>query len=135
MKSGLFLFALALVAASAQDQRALAGFTRSPTEHVINEVEQPFEVRSVTGVVTREGSEPLQPLEDVLVEIKGPGDHDKIRATKTDVNGKFHIGHVPAGTYRFKTTLNGFQSAVGTIIVSRKAPKKNSIGLAVLIGT
>ncbi len=33
----------------------LKGFTKSPTEHIINELDQPFTVRSVKGVVLDQG--------------------------------------------------------------------------------
>jgi Carboxypeptidase regulatory-like domain len=134
MKTRLLLCVLAIAVSSAsQEKGKYAGFTKSPTEHIINELKQPFEVESIRGVVTREEGE-QEPLQNVLVEIKGSGDHDKIRRAKTDEHGQFKISHVPAGTYTFKTTLNGFQSVVGTIIVSKKAAKDSRIKIAMLIG-
>src|SRR5215469_4546127 len=131
MKTGLFLCVLGMAVAYAQDKDKLGGFTKSPTEHIINKLEEPFEVRSVSGVVMRQGGE-QEPLRDVLVEIKGPGDHDRIRRTKTDDHGQFKISHVPAGTYSFKVTLDGYQSVMGRIVVSKNAAKNNSIKIAML---
>jgi hypothetical protein len=133
MKIRSFLVVLAVVATSAQNKGTLEGFTKSASEHIINELEQPFQVQSISGLVTHDGVGQY-PLKDVLVEIKGPGDHDTIRRTRTGGNGQFRIGHVPAGIYRFKVTLNGFQSVIGTIIVSKSAAKGSRIKIAMLIG-
>lgn len=134
MKTKLLLCVLAIaISGASQEKGKYAGFAKSPTEHIINELKQPFEVKAVWGVVTRkEGDQ--EPLQNVLVEIKGPGDHDKIRRAKTDEHGQFKINHISAGTYQFKATLDGFQSVVGTIIVSQKAPKNSDIKIAMLIG-
>jgi hypothetical protein len=130
MKTGMLLCLLALVAASAQDKH---GFTKSPTEHIINKLNQPFAVQSVSGVVTRgEGNQ--EPLRDAVVEIKGPGKQERLRRTKTDDLGQFRINHVPVGTYIFKVTLSGYQSVIGTVIVSKKAARGSSIKIAMLIG-
>ena len=133
MRIASLLVVFAVVIASAQGTRKLDGFTRSPTEHIISELEQPFHVQSVRGLVTRKAAG-QDPLQDVLVEIKGPGDHDEIRRTKTDRQGQFRIGHVAAGTYTFKVTLIGFQSVVGTIIVSKSAAKDSRINIAMPLG-
>jgi Carboxypeptidase regulatory-like domain len=113
-------------------QDIVGDFTRSPTEHIINEIPQPFVVRSVVGLITLPyGGEPLT---GVLFEIQGPGTDRKIRRCKTDEHGRFKMGRVPEGTYRFKATSNGFQSEMGTIIVSRKALKTNEIEITMPVG-
>jgi hypothetical protein len=134
MKELLLLCVFAVgISAIPQDKGKYAGFTKSPTEHIINELEQPFEVRSLRGLVTRkEGDQ--GPLRDALVEIKGPGDHDQVRRARTNENGEFRIAHIASGTYKFKVTLDGFQSVVGTIIVSKEAPKAAQIRIALPIG-
>ncbi len=76
--------------------------------------------------------ESLEPLANVLIEIQG--NDKKIRHGKTDAKGRFAIALAPSGTYKFKATLDGFQSIIGMIIVSRESPKKNEIQLAMLIG-
>ncbi len=118
----------------AQQNDTVGDFTRSPTEHIINTVEQPFVVHSVKGVVMLKTSGPREPLKDVLFEIQGSGADRKIRRATTDENGRFKMGHIPAGTYRFKATLNGFQSVMGTIIVSRAAAQDNQIEIAMPLG-
>ncbi len=80
------------------------------------------------GVVSRkEGYH--EPLPNVLFEIQGPSTGKKIRRATTDEHGRFKIGHVPAGTYKFKATLNGFQSVMGTITISKKATTENESDL------
>lgn len=121
-------------AATAQEKTTVGDFTKSPTEHIINQIDQPFVVQSVKGFISRQSAGPTEPLSDVLFEIQGPGADRKIRRGTTDENGRFKIGHVPTGTYKFKATLNGFQSVMGTITVSKRAPKADEIRIAMPIG-
>ncbi|HKW35853.1 MAG TPA: carboxypeptidase-like regulatory domain-containing protein [Candidatus Acidoferrum sp.] len=124
---------VAVVPAKAQDKAAVGDFTKSPTEHIISQLDQPFVVRSLQGIVSRkEGYQ--EPLPNVLFEIQGPGTGRKIRRATTDDHGRFKIGHVPAGTYKFKATLNGFQSVMGTITLSKKATTGNEIRLEMQVG-
>ena len=101
----------------------LADFTKSPTEHIIVFLDEAFVVRSVEGVIRTERG-PDDPLSDVLLELQGPGSDKRIRSTRTDRQGRFQMRRVPNGTYRFKATLDGFQSVVGTIVVSKKSKIK-----------
>ena len=119
---------------AAQENSTVGDFTKSPTEHIINRIEQPFVVRSVQGIVNRQTGGPAEPLANVLFEIQGPGTERKIRHATTDENGRFKMGHVPVGTYKFKATRNGFQSVIGTLTVSKEAPKTDEIKIAMAIG-
>jgi Carboxypeptidase regulatory-like domain len=110
----------------------LAGFTKSPIEHVINQIDEPFVVRSVNGLIEFEGAN--QTLQRVLFEIRGPGGEKRIRQATTDSRGRFQVRHVPNGTYQFKATLNGFQSVVGTIVVTNKATKAKTINISMRVG-
>ena len=109
-------------------------FTESPTEHIINEIKDPFVVQSVEGKITLGGADRETPLADTLFEIQGPGSNRRIRHTTADGNGRFRIGNVPNGTYKFKATLNGFQSVVGNITVSKGASKNQEIEVAMKVG-
>ena len=121
------------IAAAAQDKASIGDFTKSPTEHIINRLEQPFVVRSVKGVIIRkEGYR--EPLPEVLFEIQGPDTDRKIRRATTDEHGRFRMGHVPMGTYKFKAILTGFQSVMGTITVSKKAGKTAEIKIEMPVG-
>lgn len=113
-------------------QRQVGEFTRSPYEHIINEIDHPFVVRSVEGLITlpHKGG----PLTGVLFEIRGPGTDRQIRRCKTDKHGRFKMRGVAEGTYRFKATLSGLQSEMGTIIVSKKSPKNNEIKIVMPVG-
>jgi hypothetical protein len=107
-------------------------FTRSPTEHLKAYVDQPFVVRSVTGFVTLERAG--DPLAHALVEIQGPAEKLRIRRATTDEHGRFGIRHVPHGSYKFKVTLGGYQSVLGTITVSRSASGDNKIRIEMAYG-
>lgn len=124
-----------LVCSAAGQQRfesgELKGFTRSSTEHIINELEEPFVVRSVEGQILDPAG---YPMPGALFEIRGPESSERIRAAKTGKGGRFRIGSAPEGTYRFKATFSGFQSVIGTVIVKRTAAKKNRIGLTLKFG-
>lgn len=134
----LWLLALLIIStklglAQKYDIADYADFTKSPTEHALNVVAQPFTVHSVGGVIQFKNG-PLEPLANVLFEIQGPGIKKQIRRTITDVHGRFKIGHVQNGTYKFKATLNGYQSSVGAIVVSKKAERRSNINIEMLIG-
>lgn len=135
MRAWFLMWAVVLSAvAIAQEKATVGDFTKSPTEHIINRIEQPFVVQSVKGIISRQTAGPTEPLANALFEIQGPGIDRKIRRATTDDKGHFKIGHVPAGSYKFKATLNGFQSAIGTITVSKEAPKADEIKIAMSIG-
>jgi Carboxypeptidase regulatory-like domain len=135
MRAWFVMWVVVMVAvATAQEKGAVGDFTKSPTEHIINRIEQPFVVQSIKGTISRQTGGPTEPLANVLFEIQGPGTDRKIRRATTDGNGHFKIGHVPVGSYEFKATLNGFQSVMGTITVSKGAPKAGEIKIAMSVG-
>ena len=107
----------------------LKGFTKSPTEHIIDEPDKPFTLRAVRGVV-------LDPsraeMDGVVVEIRDEA--GRIRSTKTSRKGTFNLSGVPKGTYKFKVTMNGFQSVVGDIVVSKKASKDDQMKIVMKLG-
>jgi len=112
----------------------LSDFTKSPTEHVINTIEEPFHVRTVTGVIgTVSDSYPPGPA-GIIFEIEGPGQERRIRRALTDKQGRFKISHVPIGAYRFKATRDGFQSAIGTIIVQKPPEGAGVIKIVLPLG-
>jgi hypothetical protein len=95
----------------------LKGFIKSPTEHIIERLEKVPTLQNVEGFV---GSKELdQPLEGVVIEIRGPGEAETVRAAKSNQQGRFRFGRVPDGAYTIKLTLNGFRSVVGTVAVQR----------------
>ena len=110
----------------------ISEFTKSPTEHIINEVHEPFHVKSVIGTITFAGS--TEGVAKVLFEIEGPGSQRTIRHGMTDSRGHFKISHVPPGTYKFKATLSGYQSVVGIIVVSKRAVKSAVITVQMHLG-
>jgi hypothetical protein len=121
------------VLSAAQDKATIGDFTKSPTEHILIQLEQPFVVRSVKGFIRRKQGD-QEPLSNVLIEIQGPGNDRTIKRTTTNEHGRFRMGHVAEGTYKFKTTLNGFQSVMGTITVSKKATRHDEIKIELPVG-
>jgi hypothetical protein len=107
----------------------LKGFTKSPTEHIIDEPEKPFTVHDVRGVVLDPSG---REMDGVVVEIRGEA--GRIRGTKTNLKGTFKLGGVPKSTYKFKVTMNGFQSVVGDIVVSKKANKADQMKIVMKVG-
>jgi len=135
-KSLLVLLALGpAVPAVSQTNQSLDpfDFTKSPTEWLTVVIDRPFTVRSVKGMIDFQNA-PDKPLADVLLEIEGPGVVRKIRRATTRDDGRFRIKNVPQGTYRFQTTKSGLNSMIGTIVVSRKAPKTGEIEFANAVG-
>jgi hypothetical protein len=122
-----------IVSSTAQDKATVGDFTKSPTEHIIIQLEQPFVVRSVKGFIRRKQGD-QEPLSNVLIEIQGPANDRTIKRTTPNEHGRFRMGHVAEGTYKFKTTLNGFRSVMGTITVSKKATRHDEIKIEIPVG-
>jgi len=119
--------------ATCQEKGTTGDFARSSTEHIINYIDQPFIAKSVAGVISRtQGDQGAMP--GVLFELQGTGTDRRIRRTTTDQHGRFKIRNVPEGTYKFKATLDGFQSVMGTISIAKKAPRANVIKISMSVG-
>ena len=102
-------------------------------EHLIYYVDEPFVVRSVSGVVLSKGGEWPEQVQ-VLFEIRGPNGVDKVRGTRLNSGGRFKIDRVRPGKYAFKATASGWQSTVGTIIVTNKAEPNATIRIVMPLG-
>lgn len=135
MRKLVLTFTLVLaIPLAAQERFAsgdLKGFTRSPIEHIVVTLSEPFEVATVEGTILMEDASPLG---DVLFEIRGPGSSERIRASSTDAKGKFKVKKVPEGTYMFKATKSGFQSVTGTLVVSRSNNGRKAIKIRMPVG-
>jgi hypothetical protein len=104
MKNLWFLvLTLAVTSSLSQEKSVIGDFTKSPTEHIIQQIEKPFEVKSIFGTIVESGGF-HERMAAVLFEIQGPGSDRKIRSTRTDTKGRFKIGRTPEGVYRFKAT-------------------------------
>jgi hypothetical protein len=57
-----------------------------------------------------------------------------IKATKTDSQGRFKFRGLREGTYMLKTTLSGFQSVVGTVLLQKNAKKSEEIKIEMPLG-
>jgi hypothetical protein len=90
----------------------------------------PFKVREAKGVVLLPGSK--EPNPNVLVEFRDT--QGKIAATKTDSRGRFQFRHLKVGTYMFKTTLSGFQSVIGTVVLDKTVKNHDVVSLEMPLG-
>ena len=103
-----------------------AGFTKLQQEQVIVELPKPLHIREVSGTVLAvKGREPVR---KALFELRDDAT-GKVKATKTDGEGRFQIKHIKDGKYTFKATRSGFQSVVGVLIVREKAPESQPISI------
>lgn len=99
------------------------GFTKTKLEHMIVEIDEVLTVPDIGGVVNRAVGEG-EGLEHALVEIRGPGQGGKVVGVRTNKQGEFRFGRRRAGLYRFKISMEGFRSVVGTILVDKSAPRR-----------
>lgn len=108
------------------------GFTKSPTEHMIEDFDGTPVVRRFEGtVVIKERNESM---EGVLVELRGPGEGETVKGVRTDKRGAFRFGSMPEGLYAFKMTKNGFRSIVGHVEIKRSARKHVLLRFEMLFG-
>jgi hypothetical protein len=129
---GALLAAVLFAGAQTSPPPDLSDFTKGAGENRVDTVEDPFRVRAVTGTISTATGDAGRA--NVLFEIEGPGDERTMRHVLTDRNGHFKIPHLPDGNYRFKATLYGFQSVIGTIIVSKHHPAANDIKIEMRTG-
>ena len=95
------------------------GFTKSPTEHIMNEYDGMAELREMRGqVVDSSGAA----IPNALFELRSKNPDDRIRGVKSKSDGSFQMHSVKDGVYVFKVTKDGFQSVFGTVRVNSKAP-------------
>jgi hypothetical protein len=111
----------------------IAGFTPSPLEHIVDEIERPFFVCAVKGRLRSEGGD--WPTEwPILFEIRRTGKAAKTMRTYADPEGYFEIPGVAEGLYCFKATVSGWRSVMGQIKVSKKAGPQNTISIIMKVG-
>jgi hypothetical protein len=106
------------------------------------EIPTPFVVRDISGTIY---SPEDKPLNGAYFEIGLAG--GVTFGTDTDSRGWFQLraprsfgpfmrfSAMKPGIYPFKVTKDGFHSTIGTIVVSPKAPKENSIKIQLHLGT
>lgn len=99
----------------------------------LKEIRTPFFVRRVSGTIVNEvaadGTWPEGA--HVLIELKPSGKGGQVRSTYADEHGRFIFENVRDGRYCFLTRLIGWESAMGTIVVSKKADPRNAITISV----
>jgi hypothetical protein len=110
---------------SAIDYCGLEGFYSPPLEHFLDEVNEPFSVREIEGLITSVSGD--WPPGGVLFQVKEPGAQEVEFETRTDVKGRFVLKESRPGIFCFKATIEGWSSTFGVVQVSPKAPSENQI--------
>jgi hypothetical protein len=133
-----------VLALHAQDVVASGPWIHFRQEHPplsYEEIPTPFVVRTISGTISYGDDKPLS---EAYFEI-GLGGGSTL-STETSSSGQFDLrsfrfvgpfvwsAAMRQGTYRFKVTKDGFHSAVGTVVVSSKAPKESVIAIALQPG-
>jgi hypothetical protein len=93
-------------------------------------LQDPLNVREAKGVVMLPASK--DPIPNALVEFRDA--EGQIIATKTDSRGRFQFHHLKAGTYKFKTTLSGFSSVSGTVVLDKTVKSLDVISVEMPVG-
>lgn len=99
------------------------GFSKSETEHIMQEYEGTPDMRSVRGRIIEASSGVGIP--EAIFEIRSENPADQVRGTKTNSRGEFRLRSIREGVYIFKVTKNGFQSVFGKLRISSKAQSGN----------
>ena len=71
-------------------------------------------------------------MEGVVVEIRD--ETGRVRGSKTNHKGTFKLDGVSKGRYKFKVTMNGFQSVVGDVVVTKKSNKADKMKIVMKVG-
>lgn len=111
----------------------IEGFTKSPSEHIVVELEQAFRVRAVEGLVTSQGGDWPEGTA-VLIELRPARGAGSLRQVRTDSRGVFKIPDIAPGEYCFKATAEGWQSVVGVLVVSKTADPATKVNFEMLLG-
>jgi hypothetical protein len=104
----------------------LEGFTDAPGGHQLEEIEQPFIVSKVKGLIKSAVGDWPEGAR-ILFELRSKEAGSITRRVETNKFGEFIIDGISEGQYCFKATIYGWQSVMGIIIVSKKADSKGEI--------
>ena len=107
------------------------GFTIN--EPVINKLEKDFTVAKIKGQVVFRDDDGA-PMKDVLFELQGPGETQKIRSAITNEDGIFEIRNVAEGVFKFKASAVGYDAIAGKVIVSKSAKHPDHIRICLQPG-
>ena len=102
----------------------IRGFTVN--EDRIRLLKEKFNVNAIRGRVTLD-DEDGPSMDEVLFEIRGPGNSETIRSALTSDQGIFEIKNVPEGTYWFKVSKAGYTAYAGEIILSKNIEKESKL--------
>ena len=110
----------------------MKGFTKSPTEHIIEPLGEQAPLRVIEGVVVSKSLP--KPMPGVLVEIRGPDPREDIKSVVSDRNGHFRFKGLSKGEYSIKVTYGGFRSVFGRVAVEPFVKNWKSLRIEMLPG-
>jgi hypothetical protein len=84
-------------------------------------------VKSFAGQVRIKSALPNDSLPGAVVEVLGPGNSNEWHFMESDAKGNFRIRNLAPGTYVFHVGKMGFNSRIGTLIVSKDAHSKHVV--------
>lgn len=93
----------------------LSDFTRSQTERIINQREEPVETSRFFGTVFLFEDDRA---EEILVEVHREKT-GRVYVALTNPKGEFRLQWLPRGKYKYKITRNGVPSEVGDLTIRR----------------
>ena len=133
-RTALLLGTLLLCRAFGQsrfDVGEFKGFSKSPTEHLINRHEPLVRFQVFEGSIV----DPTDtPMPGDTVEVRGPGANERVKGTVTDKRGRFKLAGLSEGSYAVKVTFHSFQSVVGVLQIARTAKRNVPFKLVVQVG-
>jgi hypothetical protein len=111
----------------------LEGFSKTPHEHIVEELDKPVVVSSVAGVIVSAAGE--WPDDAVVTfALRSTQILGELREVRTDSRGYFSVPDVSHQDYCFKATAAGWRSIVGMIVVSKGADQSARVNLRMRLG-
>jgi hypothetical protein len=127
---GILLVTMTVVAQQRYESGPHQGFVKEDPELNKIEIAAPFQVSAIRGCVVYGASKPLSRAWFEIRDRSG-----QVQSAITDDKGGFEIPGAAQGSYSFKVTLDGFHSVTGTLVLSRKFPRKRAIQIQLQLGT
>jgi len=85
---------------------------------------------SIEGLITLDGQQgQAEAVPGVLVTLKGPSSGVESQSDTTDAQGHYRFTQLSPGTYTLETRLDGFQSFVESIVVSKGETRVENVRL------
>lgn len=118
--------------ASRQQVRKSGQFQPDRKAPQIVEYADPFVMRRVEGRVVFASAQ--DGYAGALIELRGPGERQRIYSVRSDAQGWFQFHGLPSGRYAFECSGYAMQLVQGTIIVDPKVKKSEAFVIRLPVG-